>query len=94
MRSEPGELSRYSDGLQAGRLGFDSRQGQDFSVSIASRPALGPTQSLIQWVSGALSPGVKRRGVNLTNQLHLVPMSRIVELYLHSPTRLRGIVLN
>jgi hypothetical protein len=26
-----------------------------------SRPALGPTQSPIQWVPGALSPGVKRR---------------------------------
>jgi hypothetical protein len=26
-----GYLSRYSDGLRAGRLGFDSRQGEDFS---------------------------------------------------------------
>jgi len=25
-----------------------------------SRPTLGPTHSLIQWVTGALSPGIKR----------------------------------
>jgi hypothetical protein len=28
----------------------------------SSRPALGPTQTPIEWVSGALSPGVKRQG--------------------------------
>jgi hypothetical protein len=31
-----------------------------FPFSTASTPALGPTQSPIQWVPGALSPGVKR----------------------------------
>jgi len=31
-----------------------------------SRPALRPTQPLVQWVPGVLSPGVKRgRGVTL-----------------------------
>jgi hypothetical protein len=30
--------------------------------STSSRPALGPTQPPIQWVPGALSPGVKLRG--------------------------------
>jgi hypothetical protein len=34
--------------------------GKDFHFSKSSRPVLGPTQSLIQWVPGALSPGVKR----------------------------------
>jgi hypothetical protein len=47
--------------LPAGRLGLDSRQGQGiFILATASRPALDSTQSPIQWVLGALSPGVKR----------------------------------
>jgi hypothetical protein len=29
-------------------------------LSTASKPVLGPSQSLIQWVPGAISPGVKR----------------------------------
>jgi hypothetical protein len=51
---------RYSDGLRAEPPGFDSPQGQDFLFSLSSRPVLGPTQRLIQWVAEALSPGVKR----------------------------------
>jgi hypothetical protein len=38
---------------------------------------VGPTQLLVQWVPGALSLGVKRPGVKLTTQLHLVPRSRM-----------------
>jgi hypothetical protein len=49
--------------LRNGRPAFDSRQGQGFSFfATASRPALGPTQTLIQWVPRAISPGVKRPG--------------------------------
>jgi hypothetical protein len=48
---------------RAGRPGFDSFQRQDiFLLSTASRPALGPTQPPIQWVTWALSPWVKRPG--------------------------------
>jgi len=47
-------------GLRTGRPAFNSRRGQGiFLFSIASRPALGTSQPLIQWVAGALSPGVK-----------------------------------
>jgi hypothetical protein len=43
-----------------------------------SRPALGPTQTHLQWVPGVLSPGLKRGGgVTLTIHPHLVPRSRL-----------------
>jgi hypothetical protein len=41
-----------------------------------------------------LVPGVRSLGIKLTTYLHLVPRSRKVELYLHSPICLHGIVLN
>jgi hypothetical protein len=37
-------------GYEAAQLGFDSQQGQEILYSIASTPALGPTQSPIQCV--------------------------------------------
>jgi hypothetical protein len=43
---------------------------------------------------GAFSLGVRSRGVKLTAQLDIVPTPRMVELYLHSPMRLHGMVLN
>jgi hypothetical protein len=53
-------------GLDIRAIGIRSPAGaKDFSSSL--RPALGPTQPPAQWVSGVLSPGVKRgRDVMLT----------------------------
>jgi hypothetical protein len=63
-----GQLSRYSNWLQVGRQGFDSRQMQDiFLYSTATRSGVRSTQPLIQWVSVALSPGGNCRDVKLTN---------------------------
>jgi hypothetical protein len=60
---DPEYLSRYSDGLLAGRTGFSSQQEQDFFLqSAASRPVLKSDQPLIQIVPRALSPGVNRPG--------------------------------
>jgi hypothetical protein len=59
---DPGELSRYSDGLRDERPEFDSGRSKIVLFSIRSRPALGATQPLVQWVPGAASPEVKRQG--------------------------------
>jgi hypothetical protein len=76
---ETRDLSRYSDGLWAGRPGFDSRQRKEILLYFtASRPALGPTQPPIQWVPESLYPGSSGRGVKLTTHLHLVLILRIV----------------
>jgi hypothetical protein len=52
---------------------FESRQGLAISLfTTGSKPALGPTESPIQWVQGALSLGVKRLGREAD---HLPPSS-------------------
>jgi hypothetical protein len=38
------------------------RDKRFFLFNTASRPALGPTHPPVQWISGALSPGVKGLG--------------------------------
>jgi hypothetical protein len=53
----------WATGWTMGVLGFDSRRELGiFLFTTASRTALGPTQTSIQWVPGALSLGVKRAG--------------------------------
>jgi hypothetical protein len=72
------------------RSRFDPLQGQRiFPVSSVSRPALEPTQPLLQWVPGVHSPGLKHgRGVTLTTHPHPVPMSRMSRSYTSSPPKL------
>jgi hypothetical protein len=72
------KVTRYTVPHLTGRPGFDPRRKQRiFPLPSASRPALGPTQPPIQWVPGALSPGVKpERGVMLTTHPLLVPRLR------------------
>jgi hypothetical protein len=80
-------------GLRAGRPELYSPQAQEiFLYFTASRPALGPTQPPIQWVSGPLSPRARRQ-VRETH-LYLVSRSRIMELYVYSHIRLHSVVLS
>jgi hypothetical protein len=64
-----------------------------FHFSMSSRPALGSTQSPIQWVQGLFPGGKNGRVVKLTTHLQLMPWSRNMCLYVHSPIRLHGVVL-
>jgi hypothetical protein len=77
-------------GLRAGRPGFD------YSLLHSVRPTLRPTLPPIQWVPGALSPGVNRQGREAD---HSPPSSAEIKKggVIPSPpppTRLYGVVLN
>jgi hypothetical protein len=55
--------SRYIDWLWAGQprgWSLSPSRANNFLFSILSRPALGPIHPPIQWVLGAVSPGVKQ----------------------------------
>jgi hypothetical protein len=65
---------------------FESRQGLGIFLFIpASRPDLVPIQPPIQWVTGPLSLGVKRQGMNPTTHLHLVPRLKNTWGYTSTP---------
>jgi hypothetical protein len=57
-------MARYRAGVWAvDDRGLESRPGlRIFSFTTVSRPALGPTQSPIQWIRGALTLWVKLPG--------------------------------
>jgi hypothetical protein len=63
-----------------------------FLFSVTFGPTLGPTQTSIQW--GLFPRGQSDKVVKLTTHLHQLPKSRMVELYLHYPVCLHGVVLN
>jgi hypothetical protein len=59
------KFTAYNNGYRLEVRGIGVRflaEKRDFLFSTASRPTLGPTQLPIQWVPGALSPGVKQQG--------------------------------
>jgi hypothetical protein len=68
---------------------------KNFLFSKSSKPALGSTQPNIQWVPGALFPGLKWQ-VHEVN--HSPPTSaevkKNVDLYIISHISLHGVVLN
>jgi hypothetical protein len=92
----PRTRNSHKDGWTIRVLGFDSRRGLGVLFTTAvSRTALGSTQLPIQWIRGTLSLGVKRPEREAD---HSSPSSaeikEWVELYLHSPIRLHGVVIS
>jgi hypothetical protein len=89
-------LQRWATGWTIGILGFDSRRGLGtFLFTTVFRTAVGPTQSPIQWVPGALFLGVKWPGREAD---HSPPSSAEVKnAWSHTstpPIRLHGVVLS
>jgi hypothetical protein len=87
---EPGYLSQYNvwlwTSLPGDRGSIPGRGERIFPLASLSRPALGPTQSPVQWIPGVLSPGLRRgQGVTLTTHPHLAPRSRLSRSYTSSP---------
>jgi hypothetical protein len=69
--------------------------GKENWEKLASRTALEPTQPPIQRVPAALSLGVKRPGREVNHSPpYSAEVKECVELYLHSPIRLNGVVLS
>jgi hypothetical protein len=79
-------VKSWATGWTIGVLGFDSRRGLGiFLFTTASKTALGPTQSPIQWVPVALFLGVKRLGREADHSpSSSAEAKEDVELYLHS----------
>jgi hypothetical protein len=66
--------------LQAGQPGFDFRQGKEiFSLRLDLRP----TQPLIEWIPGALSPGVRWTGCEAD---HSFPSSAVKKEWSYTST--------
>jgi hypothetical protein len=72
-----------------------SKVGQEICFySTASRPVLGSTQPPIQRVLGAPSPRIKWQGREADHSPPSNTEVKMVELYLHSPLHLHGVVIN
>jgi hypothetical protein len=94
-------LDRYSGRLRAGRprgrsLSFG--RVKNFIFYTSSRQALGSTKPPIQWVPGAISPGIKRPGREADHSppasIEVNKMWIYTSTLLHSTIRLHGVVLN
>jgi hypothetical protein len=87
-------LSRYSDGLQAGRLMLEIEVRDLFTTPQRADRMWDPPSLLSNGYWGLFTQGSSGQGNQLTTHLHLVSSSRMMELYLCSPIRLHGVVLN
>jgi hypothetical protein len=70
-------------------------KGRDFPLLHGAQTGPGAHPASYPVSTGDSSQGVEVAGeVKLTIHLHVVPMSRMMELYLHSLTCLYGIMIN
>jgi hypothetical protein len=97
LNGEPGSSVSIVSGYGLDDVAIEVRSPKEakgfFPLASVSRPALGPTQPPVQWVTGVLSLGLKRgRGVTMTAYPHLVPRSIMSRSYTSSlPKRLHGV---
>jgi hypothetical protein len=80
-------------GLDGRGIGVRVPVAAKYFLSASSTTVLGPTQPPVQWVLGALSPGVKRPGREAD---HSTPTSAEVN-WIYTPTppiRFHGVILN
>jgi hypothetical protein len=72
---------------------FDSQHEQRiYLFFITTRPALGPDQPPVQLAPGIVSPGVRGQGHEADRSPHPMSRLRMMELYLHFPIRIHGVV--
>jgi hypothetical protein len=72
-------------GLDGEGVGVRVPVVKNFFFSTSSRPALGPVQPPIQWVLGALSPGVKRPGSEAYHSPPTSPEVKKTWIYTFTP---------
>jgi hypothetical protein len=90
---EPGQINRCSDGLED--RGSNPGRGKFYLFSTASEPVLRSTQPPMQWIPVGSFHGSKAAG-SWSWPLTTIYCrgKKMVELCLHSPICLRGVVFN
>jgi hypothetical protein len=77
------------------RFPGEAKQKRYFLFAIESRPALGPTQSPIQWVPGSLTPRAKQLRREAHHSLLSIAEVKNAWSYASTPTIcLHGVVVN
>jgi hypothetical protein len=96
-QDDPGACSGKSPALHAYNMdSWDSilRRGRGCSLLCSIQTGWGAHPTACHWVPGLFPKGWSVLGMKLTTHLHLVPRSRMVELYLYCPLHFHGMALN
>jgi hypothetical protein len=78
-------VQRLTTGWATEGSEFESRKVKNIPFSTSSRLALGSTQPPIQWVPGALSPGVKRQGREADHSPPTIAEVKTMWIYTSTP---------